>query len=100
MKVLLDFTYSCCLIYIPDELANDKDTVKSLAQQFDKWLYDKNNDHGLWIYENNKKYAVSFDGSDFVNWINQEFLYQKNDKAEVLNDNYDDDHSKYLELYF
>ena len=100
MKAIISFTYDSCLVYIPDKLAGDDTALKSLSQQFDKWLYDKNNDHGLWIFEDGEKYAVSFDTNDFIDWINQEHLRRSADKAQILDENYTGNHGKYPELYF
>lgn len=63
-KVAVEFTYHTDIIEVPDHIAR---SISKVQQKFDKWLYDKSNDHGCWIVIDRQKRAVSFGTSDFVN---------------------------------
>ena len=79
-KVAVEFIYHTDIIEVPDHIAR---SILKVQQKFDKWLYDKSNDHGCWIVIDGKKRAVSFDTSDFVNYINQHLLSDDVGKATI-----------------
>ena len=92
MIVNLKFGFYVDVIDIPDELVTD---LKKLQKNFDKWLYNKENNHGYWVVIDGKKRAVKFDGLAFVEWLNKYILTNNNVKAHVIkketteyNDNY------------
>ena len=80
-KIALSFTYYTDIIEMTDEIAKH---IKKYQNAFDKWLYDKNNEHGLWVYINGKKKAVSFDSSDFVNYLNTYIIRDNNMKVRIV----------------
>ncbi|MBQ7161272.1 MAG: hypothetical protein IJR90_06165 [Clostridia bacterium] len=82
--IALEFMYHTDLISVPDDICDD---IKKVERAFDKWLYDKSNDHSLWICENGIKRAVSFDTSDFVNYLNDHPLSGRRDKSEIIEEN-------------
>ena len=67
MKIALRFTYDTDIIKVPKEYGTD---AKKLQDQFDKWLYDKNNDHGFWISKKGKYSGVTFNSDSFVDYLN------------------------------
>ena len=100
MKVILKFTYDSHLVDIPDKLANNEKQLKAIVRKFDKWLYDKSNDHGLWVIRDNRKTAVCFGGNDFIDWINSRLLKDEDEKAVNLDEDFDGDDTAYVKLYF
>ena len=66
-KIAVEFTYDTYIIEVPESVA---DHIRKCQRAFDKWLYDKENDHGLWVIVNGKKMAVSFGCEDFVAFLN------------------------------
>ncbi len=68
MKVVLRFTYDADIIDVPEYVAVD---LKSYQLKFDKWLFNKKNEHGYWRYDSKgKKSAVAYRGDAFVHWLN------------------------------
>lgn len=63
-----------------------RNDIKKYVSKFDKWIYNKSNDHPYWIYKEGKKYAVSFDSDAFINWLN-EFVLIDCDKAFIVERN-------------
>lgn len=78
LKVALEFTYHTDIIMIPDEIGTK---IKKYQNLFDKWIYDKSNNHGHWIYQGKQKMAVSFDTNTFVEYLNEVHLKDKMEKA-------------------
>ena len=42
-------------VIVPDYIAND---IKKYVKMFDKWLLDKDNNHGYWIKRNGQNFMV------------------------------------------
>lgn len=80
-KVAVEFIYHTDIIEVPDHIAR---SISRVQRKFDKWLYDKSNDHGCWIMIGGQKRAVSFGTSDFVNYINQHLLSDDVCKATIV----------------
>lgn len=83
-KIAIEFTYHVDMIVVPDDVAEN---IKKIQRRFDKWLYDKSINHGCWIIKNGKKMGVSFDTSDFVNYINTYILNNNVLKARIIQTN-------------
>lgn len=81
MHIALQYTYFVDIIYVPTMLGNK---IKKIQNQFDKWLYDKTNNHGHWIIKDGKKVAVSFDTDTFIHYINTYHLIDNNEKAYLV----------------
>ena len=81
MYIALQYTYHVDIIYVPSYLG---EKIKKIQNKFDKWLYDKSNDHGNWIIKNGKKVAVSFDTDTFVTYINEHHLVDTKEKAYLV----------------
>ncbi|HZG72698.1 MAG TPA: hypothetical protein VEY51_14265 [Chondromyces sp.] len=50
-------------------------SIFQLQREFDKWLYDRGNNHPHWVIayeeeEGNKFYGVSFNAAAFEYWLN------------------------------
>ena len=73
------------LISVPDRIAKD---IEHYRMEFDKWLYDEENDHGYWITvdeEFGKFRAVQYDGYEaFPKWLNEHVLKDSEEKAVCL----------------
>ena len=68
MKIIvLKFEYEEQYIEVPEAVYNN---ISKIRKEFDKWLYDKNNDHGYWVIINGVKKGVSYDASAFIDYIN------------------------------
>ena len=81
MKIVLKFTYDADIIDIPNFFLPN---LKKSSIQFNKWLYNKDNDHGYWIKKNGKKVAVSFRGDAYVDFLNNKMLNSCNEKAKII----------------
>ena len=81
MLIALQYTYYVDIIYVPAMLGK---RIKKIQSLFDKWLYDKTNNHGHWIIKNGKKVAVSFDTDTFIHYINNYYLVDNDEKAYLL----------------
>ena len=80
-KIALKFTYYTDLIMVPDSVLQ---SIHEIRLEFDKWLYDKSNDHGYWVYIDGKRKAVSFDTKAFVHYLNNVYLPKGKEKVIVL----------------
>ena len=79
-RIAITFTFQTDIIVVPEDIAKN---IKKIQRSFDRWLYDKNNDHGCWEIINGKKRAVSFDTDVFVDYINNHYLNDRCDKVLV-----------------
>ena len=80
-EIALHFTYDYTIIGVPNNIAR---SIQQIRKHFDKWLYDRTNDHGYWIVKNGKKVAVSFGADTFVDYINQHHLANNAEKAYIV----------------
>lgn len=83
MKIAVEFTYHTDIISVPEEIGRK---IKQYQKMFDKWLYNKANNHGNWVIINNRKVAVSFDTKSFVDYINSVHLSNCKEKAYIVED--------------
>ena len=83
-KIVVEITYDVYMVDVPEYIAKD---ITKYQKSFDKWLYDKNNDHGLWVIVNGKKMAVSFGTQDFVNYLNEYILTKDTPKCFIVDKN-------------
>ena len=82
MLVNVVFTYDYDLIDVPQELVKQ---IKKLQLKCDKWLYNKENEHELWIKEgSDTKFAVNTCSEAFVHWLNTFVLADPNNKARIV----------------
>ncbi len=83
-RIAIETTYDVYIANVPEYIAKD---IKKYQRRFDKWLYDKSNNHGLWVVVNGKKMAVSFGAQDFVNYLNEYVLQQDDPKCLIIDKN-------------
>ena len=96
-EIILQFTYDCTLICVPIDIEKN---IQSIRKKFDKWLYDKSNDHDYWVYINGVKKAVSFDAEAFVRYLNEYHIADQHKKAYIVDLNYKGTLSNLTTLYF
>ena len=80
-KVIVQFTYDAYTIEVPKEVAR---CIRRHQESFDKWLYDKSNDHGLWEIVNGEKQAVAFGIEHFVAYLNNNVLRSCPRKVKIV----------------
>lgn len=80
-KIAVEFTFDTDIIEVPDDIAM---RIKTYQKMFDKWLYDKNIDHDYWGVVNGKKSYVAFDTEAFVKYLNEYHLFERKEKAKIL----------------
>ena len=97
MKIALQFTYHADIISVPEEIGIK---INKYQQKFDKWLYDKENDHGHWVFINGRKAAASFDTTTFVDYLNEVYLYDSDEKAIIVQENVKEIPSEIPTLFF
>lgn len=96
-RIALEFTYYTDIIEVPNFVEQN---IVKYQREFDKWLYDKNNNHGLWIIDNGEKKAVSFDSSDFVDYLNKYIISDNNLKAKIIQTGLPETPEKMRVLFF
>lgn len=96
-RIAIKFTYHTDIIEVPNWVAYK---IKTLQGNFDVWLYDETNDHGLWVMIEGKKCGVSFGTSDFVNYLNSYVLPEDTEKASILQTDLDKSPKNLPTLYF
>lgn len=74
------------LITVPDYIS---DNAHHYQREFDKWLMDKNNNHGYWhkTKDDEGEYmALAYDSPDaFTKWLNETVLYSNSsEKAKII----------------
>ena len=68
----------CDIIYIPNSINQNVDNLEKL---FIKWLFDKSNNHKYWVIVDNKKLYCEYGTEAFVEWINETYFSNSNEKA-------------------
>ena len=44
--------------------------IAQLQMEFFDWLFDRNNDHKYWVYDEEAGYIVNYDAEALVYWLN------------------------------
>ena len=96
-EIILQFTYDCTLISVPSDIEKN---IQTIRKNFDKWLYDKSNNHDYWVYINGAKKAVSFDAEAFVRYLNEYHIVEQRKKAYIVDSKYKGTPSNRTTLYF
>lgn len=81
MKVVVTFDIDVDIIDCPKEVV---DNLEDYRDKFLKWLFDKQNDHSYWLYENGKKNCCCYRSEAFVEWLNSNILTNSLIKARLL----------------
>lgn len=79
------------------------DNLKSYQRKFDKWIYDRKNQHGYWVKDPaDGGWAVCFDGEAFLNWLNNNVLTDGDEKAFFVSRNHipTQEEKKYPQIHF
>lgn len=74
-------TYDADIIEVPNHIGNN---IEKYQAEFDKWIYNKENDHPFWTYKNGKKYGVCYRSNAFVYWLNNIILVGSKYKASIV----------------
>ena len=67
-QFIMQNTFDTDLAEAPDNVV---DHIQYYQKQFDDWLYNPENEHGLWINPQKKENGVSFANSDFIAFLNK-----------------------------
>ena len=88
MIVKVEFMYEEDTEYIrcPAKVGRN---IRQLQREFDKWLYNRENNHPYWEVahvdeEGNKFYGVCFDAEAFVYWLNNIRFRERKKVARLL----------------
>ena len=81
--IVAQFTYYAYILEVPGYIEKEAEKIQ---RQFDKWLYDKDNNHGLWVKVNNRKVAVNFVCQDFVDYLNRFVIKDGETEAVILSE--------------
>jgi hypothetical protein len=71
MKLVVRFDTSADVIEISQNILPE---IKKLQDDFLKWLFDKNNNHDYWWYENGNKVGCSYRSEAFCEYLNKFYL--------------------------
>ncbi|WP_454054294.1 hypothetical protein [Clostridium sp. Marseille-Q7071] len=81
MRVVVKFDIDADIIDCPENIT---DNLIEYSNKFMNWLFDKQNNHSYWWYENGEKAGCSYRSEAFVEWLNK-FVFDKSlNKAKVL----------------
>jgi len=67
MRVVIEFDIRADIIECPEIIVPDLITYQD---KFFEWLYNKNNDHDYWEYENGKKSCLCYRADALIEWLN------------------------------
>lgn len=81
MKVVVEFDTSADLIEYPEEII---DRIENYRNQFLAWLFNRDNEHSYWFYDDGEKLGCSYRSEAFVEWLNKFALADSINKAKVL----------------
>ena len=77
-KIYIKIFCTMSEVMVPDYIANN---IHKYTKMFDKWLLDKDNNHGYWEKRNGRNFMVSFDVDAFVFYLNEYVVKEKKDKV-------------------
>ena len=80
-RVAIEIEYYTDIIEIPDNILNK---IELYQYQFDKWIYNRENEHEYWIKKNGRKIGVGFGSEAFVDYLNLFCLNGSSEKAKLL----------------
>ena len=69
------------IIDVPECIYNEMANIRKI---FLNWLHDKSNDHNYWIYKDGEKYGCNYGTEEFVEWVNANYLVNKNEKVKIM----------------
>lgn len=77
------------IIECPDLIV---DNYSYYNDEFVKWIYNPENDHGYWIIDEEGIRILDFEGDAFVDWLNDGPLRNSDEKARYVKRNYKPTH--------
>lgn len=77
-EVYLQFDLFVDKIKVPDNVFAD---IGSHRLNFFRWIQDKNNDHGYWVFSEGRRMGVRYAGDAFVKYLNEVVLKDSREKA-------------------
>ena len=80
MKIRLKFEYTSSLIYIPDGFVLD---INLLQMNFLKWVEEQPD---CIVLNKTRACGISYSSDDFLRYVNDEILYETNEKAYYINE--------------
>lgn len=80
-RVAIEIEYYTDIIEVPDNILNK---IELFQHQFDKWIYNRENEHEYWIKKNGRKMGVRFGSEAFVDYLNLFCLNGSSEKANLL----------------
>lgn len=66
---------------VPDDIHDD---IQEWSESFLKWLTNEDVDHPYWVYRNGKKSGLGFRTAAFVNYLNDNPLRDRPEKARLI----------------
>lgn len=82
---------------LPERFA---DSLEKVQEEFFRWLFNKDNDHGYWVIEDGEKKYCSYDSEAFVSWLNDYQLAKGEPEASVVEKNVKQIDHDLPELFF
>lgn len=81
MRILLNWTYSSDVVECPQEIAEN---LQYYQLEFDKWLQNRENQHGYWTTDGfGNEWGLEFGSDAFVMWLNENILINE-EKAVIV----------------
>jgi len=80
MQIIVRFDMDGDIIDVPQIIA---DNITKYQDEFLEWLFNDENDHEYWFYENGEKFGCSYRSEAFVGWLNEYPLKEIPEKATV-----------------
>ena len=80
-EILLYWGWDADLLECPQYIADD---INIYQRQFDKWISNPNNHHSYWTKDSEDELALCFDGTAFLEWLNNIVLANDKEKAHFI----------------
>lgn len=77
-EILLYWGWDADLLECPQYIADD---INIYQRQFDKWISNPNNHHSYWTKDSEDELALCFDGTAFLEWLNNIVLANEKRKS-------------------
>jgi uncharacterized protein YgfB (UPF0149 family) len=77
-----------------------KENLEEYRKNFLSWLYDKENNHNYWIYENGEKFVCCYRSEALIEWLNSFVFANSLDKVTLLASNVNILENNRTSIYF
>ncbi|MCC0697276.1 hypothetical protein [Clostridioides sp. ES-S-0048-02] len=81
IKVSFGGDSSSDYIYVPSEINLKKYEIRD---EFYNWIYNTEDNHPFWYYENGIQIGLDYRGDAIVYWLNNYILNNTNDKSKLV----------------